>query len=58
MYSKALVGFERVVGPDHSMSQRLRERLQTLDAMMENKVLEDVDEPLNNSSRKTSRLGS
>ena len=33
MYSKALAGYEKVVGPDHPDSYRLREILQALDTV-------------------------
>jgi tetratricopeptide (TPR) repeat protein len=46
MYAKALHGFTKVVGPDDSRSKRLRERLQALDAGIENNALEGEQEPL------------
>jgi tetratricopeptide (TPR) repeat protein len=44
--TKALHGFTKVVGPDDSRSKRLRERLQALDAGIENNALEGEQEPL------------
>ena len=57
MYSKALVGYEKVFGPDHPKSQRLRDRLQALDAVTDNEALPDVEEPVNDYQGETSRLG-
>ena len=57
MYSKALVGYERAVGPDHPESQQLRDILETLDTITENGALKDVDGPANNIREDTLRLG-
>jgi hypothetical protein len=38
MYSKALAGYEQVVGPDHPKSRSWRDHLYTLDTVIENKV--------------------
>jgi hypothetical protein len=57
MYSKALVGYEKVVGPNHPKSRSLRDNLQALDTVTENKALKDVEELVNNSRGETSRLG-
>jgi hypothetical protein len=57
MYSKALVGYDKVVGPDHPSSQSLQDNLQALDTATENETLKDVEEPVNNSRGETSRLG-
>jgi hypothetical protein len=35
MYSKALVGYDKVVGPDHPRSRSLRDHLRALDTMTE-----------------------
>jgi hypothetical protein len=35
MYSKALIGYEKVVGPGHPRSQRLQESLHALDTVAE-----------------------
>lgn len=48
MYSKALVGYEKVCGPNHLRSRRLRDNLRALDTIIENKALIDVREPVNN----------
>jgi hypothetical protein len=58
MYSKALVGYEKVVGPDHSKCQSLREILQTLNSVTEKRGHERQEESVNNSGRETSRLES
>ncbi|KAH8585309.1 hypothetical protein B0O99DRAFT_647280, partial [Bisporella sp. PMI_857] len=39
MYSKALAGFEKVVGLDHPSSRSVENRLRTLNKRMDNKVL-------------------
>ena len=57
MYSKALSGYEKVVGPNHLRSRSLRDNLQALDTVTENETLKDVEEPVNNSRGETSRLG-
>ena len=57
IYSKALVGFEKVVGPDDSRSQKVRAHLRALDTMTETEALEEVEVPVTNSQRETSRLG-
>ncbi|CAM5999531.1 unnamed protein product [Sphagnum balticum] len=38
MYSKALVGYEQVVGPDHPKPRSWRDHLYTLDTVTESKV--------------------
>ena len=57
MYSKALVGYEKAVGPDHPRSHSLRENLRALNTMTENEALQDVEESVNTSREETSRLG-
>ena len=57
MYSKALVGYEKVHGPDHLKSRSLRDDLRALDTMIENKALIDVREPVNKCQGETSHLG-
>ncbi|RDL36050.1 uncharacterized protein BP5553_06662 [Venustampulla echinocandica] len=42
MYSKALVGYEKVVGPNHARARSLRDHLQALDAMAENRHKADM----------------
>lgn len=56
MYSKALVGFDEVVGPDHPNSRSLRDRLRILDERMDNKALPEV-ESHEQSSERPSHLG-
>jgi hypothetical protein len=48
MYSKALAGYEKVVGPDHPRSQSLHDKLCALDAEIKNRTLVKVEEPINN----------
>jgi len=47
MYLKALNGYEKAVGPDHSRSQDLRDTLYALDAVIENNALVEVRKPVN-----------
>ncbi|KAM3066460.1 hypothetical protein ACMFMG_012045 [Clarireedia jacksonii] len=46
MYSKALLGYEQVFGPEHPGSQSSRYKLYTLDAVMQNRALLEVEEPV------------
>lgn len=39
MYSKALVGYDKVVRPDHPRSRNLQDNLRALDTVTENKAL-------------------
>jgi tetratricopeptide (TPR) repeat protein len=57
MYSKASIGYEKVVGPDHPRSQSLRDKLHALDAVMENRALIEVEDPVNNPQGGPSHLG-
>ena len=57
MYSKALVGYEKVCGPDHLSSRSLRDNLRALDTVTENKALIDVRELVNKFQGETSHLG-
>ncbi|TVY51657.1 hypothetical protein LSUE1_G010354, partial [Lachnellula suecica] len=45
MYTKALNGYTKAVGPDDSRSKRLRERLLALDSAIENNTLGGEQEP-------------
>jgi hypothetical protein len=56
MYSKALVGYEKVVGPDHPGSRSLQDNLRALDTVTENKALIDVRELANNFQGESSHL--
>jgi hypothetical protein len=56
MYSKALVGYENIVGPNHPRSQSLRDRLCALDPVTENRASTDLREPENNLVGKTLHL--
>jgi hypothetical protein len=47
MYSKALVGYDKVVGPNHPSSWSLQDNFRALDTVTENKALIDVREPVN-----------
>ena len=58
MYSRALVGYEKVVGPDHPRCQSLREILQALNTVAEKEAMKGIEESANNSYRETSRLDS
>jgi hypothetical protein len=49
MYSKALLGFEKVVGPNHPSSRNLRDNLQVLNTVTKTEPLENIEEPVNNS---------
>ena len=57
MYSKALVGYEKVGGPDHPRSRSLRDNLRALDTVTENKALIDVREPMDKFQGETSHPG-
>ena len=57
MYSKALVGYNKVVRPDHLRSWSLQDNLRALDTMTENKALIDVREPVNKFQGETLHLG-
>jgi hypothetical protein len=57
MYSRALIGYEKVLGPDHPSSRSVRDKLQTLDTVAEDEALKGVEEPMNDSPGETSRLG-
>jgi len=57
MYSKALVGYEKVVGPDHPRSRSLQDNLRALDIVIENKALMDVREPGEQFQGEKSHLG-
>ena len=57
MYSKALVGYEKVRGPDHLRSRSLRDKLHALDTEIGNKALVDAREPVNKFQGETSHLG-
>jgi hypothetical protein len=46
MYSKALIGYRKVFGPNHPESRGLRENLSALDAVVENRSLIGVEEPV------------
>ena len=53
MYSKALVGYDKVLGPNHPGSRSLQDNLRALDTMIENKALIDVRA----GEQETSHLG-
>jgi hypothetical protein len=57
MYSKALVGYDKVVRPNHPRSWSLQDNLYALDTMIENKALIDVRELVNKFQGETSHLG-
>jgi len=57
MYLKALVGFKKVVEPDHPSSRSLRDRLRILDERMDNKALTGVEEPMNDLQSGPPHLG-
>ena len=57
MYSKALVGYEKIGGPDNLKSQSLRDDLCALDTVIENNALIDVRVPVNKCQGETSYLG-
>jgi hypothetical protein len=57
MYSRALIGYEKVLGPDHPSSRSVRDKLQTLDTVAEDEALKGVEEPVHDSPGETSRLG-
>ncbi|PQE14281.1 hypothetical protein CJF31_00006831 [Rutstroemia sp. NJR-2017a BVV2] len=44
MYIKAFAGYRKVVGPDHPQSQKLRDKLGTLDAHIRDKALAVIDD--------------
>ncbi|KAM3066498.1 hypothetical protein ACMFMG_011996 [Clarireedia jacksonii] len=46
MYSKALLGYEQVCGPEHPESQSSRHKLCALDAILLNRALLKVEEPV------------
>ncbi|PQE27753.1 hypothetical protein CJF31_00009986 [Rutstroemia sp. NJR-2017a BVV2] len=46
MYSKALLGYEQVLGSEHPKSQLTRQKLCALDAVMENRAVSEVEEPV------------
>ena len=56
MYSKALVGYEKVVGSDHPKCQSLRGNLQALNAVTEKEAMKGREGSVNNSYGETSRL--
>ncbi|KFY31765.1 hypothetical protein V493_00847 [Pseudogymnoascus sp. VKM F-4281 (FW-2241)] len=58
MYVKALLGYEKVVGPDHPTSQSLREILQGLDSGTEKEAVKGIKKPVSNPREEVSRLGS
>ena len=51
MYSKALAGYEKVVGPDHPRCQSLHEILQDLDTRTKTEAIKGTKEPASNPSR-------
>lgn len=53
MYLKALIGYEKVVGPDSSKSRTLRDKLRALDTMTENNVL--IEDKVNMFQGETSQ---
>jgi hypothetical protein len=57
MYSKALVGYNKVVRPDHPRSWSLQDNLLALDTMIVNKALIDVRKLVNKFQGETSHLG-
>ncbi|KFY88185.1 hypothetical protein V500_06505 [Pseudogymnoascus sp. VKM F-4518 (FW-2643)] len=58
MYLKALLGYEKVVGPNHPMAQSLQEILQDLDSGTEKEAMKGIKEPVSNPREEVSRLGS
>src|SRR4051794_20628481 len=57
MYSKALKGYEKAVGPDHPESKRLREIIRALDARRDNNVSEEAEGSPNIFQEEGSHLG-
>jgi hypothetical protein len=58
MYSKALTGYEKVVGPDHSKCQSLRGILQDLDTGTKKEAIKGIEEPASDPQGEVSRLDS
>jgi tetratricopeptide (TPR) repeat protein len=56
MYSKASLGYEKAFGPEHPRSQSLRHKLSALDAVVENRSLIGVEEPVEDLQRGLSHL--
>lgn len=56
MYSKAFVGYQKVVGLDHLRAQNLQDNLGALDTLVEYNALKDEKETVNISQREISRL--
>ena len=51
IYSKALTGYEKVVGPDHPTCQSLQEILQDLDTRTKIEAIKGIKEPASNPLR-------
>ena len=51
MYSKALAGYEKVLGPGHPRCQSLHKILQDLDTRTKTEAIKGTKEPANNPSR-------
>jgi hypothetical protein len=51
MYSKALIGYKKVVGPDHPRCQSLHKILQDLGARTKTEAIKRTEEPASNPSR-------
>jgi hypothetical protein len=45
MYSKALAGYEKIVGPEHPICQSLQEILQDLETVTEGEEMNSREEP-------------
>ena len=58
IYSKALTGYEKVVGPDHPKCQSLREILRDLETIIEREAMKGREEPVSDPQGNLSRLDS
>jgi hypothetical protein len=56
MYSNALIGYKKAVGPDHPKTRNLQDNLRALDTVTENEATEDEEAPVNNSQGEISHL--
>jgi hypothetical protein len=59
MYSKALIGYEKVVRPNHPSSRSLQDTIRAfkLDRATEKQASVDVEQPMNNGQGGPSHLG-
>jgi hypothetical protein len=57
MFSKALLGYEQVFGPDHAKSETLRDQLYALDARVKERGLIEIEERAGDLQVGSSYLG-